>query len=225
MTTLGDPFHHKVAQLALAATSQHGFALGGGQALVAHGLVRRPTEDLDLFTDVDGGVRAAFEEVRQALAGAGLVIVTDSDESELPDLFDGMDDAFEEFAVHEGGHQVRVSLARLPRAHAPVLLDVGPVMDLDDLLSSKVCALATRAQVRDYVDVAAALGHGYQREQLLALAEQIDPGLSAQDFARAMVRLDALPDGVFGHYGLDGAAVAAMRARVADWPRSSVTSG
>ena len=35
----------------------------------------------------------------------------------------------------------------------------------------------------------------------------------------AMLRLDALPDEPFAHYGLNAAAVAVMRERFAGWPR------
>ncbi|WFE40346.1 nucleotidyl transferase AbiEii/AbiGii toxin family protein [Micromonospora sp. WMMD998] len=64
-----DPFQHEVASLALAAAAGHGFALAGGQALIAHGIGARPTEDIDLFTDTDGGVTPAqIGAVRDAFA-------------------------------------------------------------------------------------------------------------------------------------------------------------
>ena len=43
-----DPFQHEVARIALAVAGRHGFALAGGQALIAHGIGARPTEDVDL---------------------------------------------------------------------------------------------------------------------------------------------------------------------------------
>ncbi|MFD0591198.1 nucleotidyl transferase AbiEii/AbiGii toxin family protein [Catellatospora coxensis] len=49
----------EVARIALGVAQAHGFALGGGHALNLYGIVHRATEDVDLFTDVDGGVRAA----------------------------------------------------------------------------------------------------------------------------------------------------------------------
>jgi hypothetical protein len=58
--------HHQVASIALAAAARFGFALGGGNALLAHGLTTRPTQDVDLFTDQDQGVEAA----RRGRAGA-----------------------------------------------------------------------------------------------------------------------------------------------------------
>ena len=51
--------HRRVAAVALAAAAEHGFALGGGNALLAHGVIDRPTQDVDVFSDEQGGVEAA----------------------------------------------------------------------------------------------------------------------------------------------------------------------
>jgi hypothetical protein len=67
-----DPFHLKIARIALAVAGHHGFALGGGLALAAHGVIDRPTIDVDLFTDQDGGVPAAADLVQSALDDAGI---------------------------------------------------------------------------------------------------------------------------------------------------------
>jgi hypothetical protein len=209
----------RVAQVALAVADRYGFALGGGHALLAHGLVRRPTEDVDLFTDVEGGVRGAIALVAAALREAGLSVAAPPDNSELTEAFYGMDDAFEELDVWTEDDSVRISLGRLPRQRSPIVMSVGPVLHLDDLLCSKVCALVTRGQVRDYIDVGAALGGGYDQRRLLVMARTHDPYLSDDEVAAAMRRLDALPDESFAYYGLDGSAVAEMRARFADWSR------
>ena len=63
--------HREVAAVALRAAARHGFALGGGNALIAHGVIDRPTEDVDLFTDQEDGVAAAAGAVEAALRGAG----------------------------------------------------------------------------------------------------------------------------------------------------------
>jgi hypothetical protein len=42
-----DPFQADVARVALHAARQWGFALAGGHALIAHGLMSRPTEDVE----------------------------------------------------------------------------------------------------------------------------------------------------------------------------------
>ena len=56
-------FFTDVARIALAVADKHGFVLGGGVAWLVNGLVARPTEDVDLFTDTAGGVAAAADEV------------------------------------------------------------------------------------------------------------------------------------------------------------------
>jgi hypothetical protein len=46
-----DDFHSRVARVGLTALARYGFALAGGYAVQAHGIVERPSEDVDLFTD------------------------------------------------------------------------------------------------------------------------------------------------------------------------------
>ncbi|WP_211588649.1 nucleotidyl transferase AbiEii/AbiGii toxin family protein [Allorhizocola rhizosphaerae] len=104
--TPADPLQTEVAWIALAAAKQHGFALRGGHALIAHGIVRRSTEDADLFTDSDDGVRAATRLVADALGDADL-------EAEL--LPDGFDDETVEFVVARDDQSVRVTLAHFNR--------------------------------------------------------------------------------------------------------------
>jgi hypothetical protein len=68
------------------------------------------------------------------------------------------------------------------------------------------------------VDTAAALER-YTREQIIAFARRLDPGLTDRDFAEAAGRLDQWGDGVFASFGLGPAEVAKLRKRFADWPR------
>lgn len=39
-----DEFHRRIAMVALEVAERHGFALGGGNALIAHGIVDRVTD-------------------------------------------------------------------------------------------------------------------------------------------------------------------------------------
>ncbi|MFI5839642.1 nucleotidyl transferase AbiEii/AbiGii toxin family protein [Catenuloplanes sp. NPDC051500] len=209
----------ELARRALEVADSHGFALGGGQALVAHGLVQRPTEDVDLFTDREGGVRDALPVVRDALSACGFDVAHAVGETDLSDTFYGMDDAFEELSVTVGEAEVQMSLACMPRQRPPVLMELGPVVHLDDLLGSKFCALTGRNETRDYIDVAAALANGFTRDQLLALAHEHEPDLSGADIAAAMRRLDDLDDDEFADYGLDRAATDRLRSAFAAWSR------
>lgn len=72
---------------------------------------------------------------------------------------------------------------------------------------------------RDFIDVAAAIDHGYSRPQLMTLTFTRDPGLRVADFTEAMRQLDQLQLDDFADYGFDHAALDALRQRFADWPR------
>ncbi|GAA0947422.1 nucleotidyl transferase AbiEii/AbiGii toxin family protein [Virgisporangium aurantiacum] len=215
-------YHARVARVALAAASDYGFALAGGQALIAHGVVSRPTSDIDLFTDRDDGVRDAAETVAAALARAGFDV---TEVAETAELFDGFDHSMAEFEIHDADSAdsaVRLQLVRFDRDRPPVLLEIGPVLHLDDLIGMKVAALAARAEPRDFIDVAAALDR-YGRDRLVALGMRADPALTPSELADAVRRLDRMPDEVFHLYGLgtteNAGEIAAVRRAFEDWPR------
>jgi hypothetical protein len=206
-----DDFYAEVARIALDAATKHGFVLGGGFAWLVSGLVQRPTEDVDLFTDTAGGVTAAAGEVAAALSRAGYRVVRE----EGDELFAGMADELQEFLVADRHRALRLTLCRLERRRAPVVMALGPVMHLDDLVASKVEALVNRREVRDYIDVAAALER-YPLERVLELARNIDPA----DVADAGRYLDRLDDARFALYGLTPSQIRRLRERLEPWPRS-----
>lgn len=213
-----DPFHLDVARVALAVAQRHGFVLGGGLAWILRGLVRRPTEDVDLFSTVEGAAAAAADDVRSALRAAGYSVTDEDVDSELGDLFSGFAADQKEFLVGDGRRTVRLSLSRLDRRHSPVIMEVGPAMHLDDLVAAKVAALVNRREVRDYIDVAAALRH-YTVERLLTLARRQDPGLEQDDILDVGGYLDRLDDKRFAYYGLTPDDTATLRRQLATWPR------
>jgi hypothetical protein len=208
-------FYEQVARIALTVAAEHGFVLGGGFAWLVSGLVQRPTEDVDLFTDTAGGVAAAAGEVARALSEAGYRVVRE----EGDELFDGMAEDLQEFLVTAPGRALRLTLCRLDRRRSPVVMELGPVMHLDDLVATKVAALVNRREVRDYIDVAAALER-YPLAEIMELARAADPALDPSDVADAGRYLDRLDDARFARYGLTKNDVAALRARLKDWPRA-----
>ena len=211
--------HREVAAIALRAAAPHGFALAGGNALIAHGIIERPTQDVDVFSDMEGGVEAAAGAVEAALRGAGFGTERRDKTGGLADIFYGMGEGLAEWIVTApGGEQMMLQMAYFDRSRGPVTMDVGPVLDLEDVVGGKVCALASRAEPRDYLDTAAALEH-YSVEQMIGFARRLDPGLTGRDFADAGRRLDRWGDGVFAPFGLGPRDVAALRERFAAWPR------
>ena len=116
-----------------------------------------------------------------------------------------------------------LQLAYFDRGRDPVVMDLGPVLDLEDVLGGKVCALASRVEPRDYPDVAAALQR-YSPAQLIGFARRLDPGLTGQDFASAGLQLDQMDDRAFAGIGLSQHQVTTLRERFAAWPRDARTA-
>ena len=210
--------HGQVAAIALRAAAAYGFALGGGNALIAHGIIDRSTQDVDVFSDEEGAVEAAADAVEAALRDEGLGTERRDKTAGLSDIFYGMGEGLAEWIITaRSGEQMMLQMAYFDRTRSPIIMDVGPVLDLEDVIGGKVCALASRAEPRDYVDTAAALRR-YSIEEMIGFARRLDPGLTDQDFADAGKRLDQWGDGVFAPFGLSSRDIAALRERFADWP-------
>jgi len=211
----------EVAIIALRAAARNGFALAGGNALIAHGIIDRPTDDVDLFSDQETGVAAAADAVESALAEAGFLAERRDRPGGLEDVFEGMGEGLAEWIITApGGQQTMLQMAYFDRARGPVTMDVGPVLDLEDVAAGKAVALVSRAEPRDYVDTAAALER-YTVDQLIDMAKRLDPGLRDRDFADAGRHLDRMPDRLFARYVRDQQDVARLRERFANWPRNA----
>lgn len=205
-----DPFHARLARVALTAAEPYGFALAGGYAVQAHGFLDRPSADVDIFTTsrAEGDFPMAVDAVLTALSSDGLI-----PETEIRNT------SFARITVADpGGTSAKIEMGVDWRANRPLRLSIGLVLHPDDAVANKVCALFGRAEVRDYVDVDAVVSSGrYSEEELLGLAEMHDPGFDRQWFAEALAAVDRLPDARFQLYGLTPAEVIGLKKRLADW--------
>jgi hypothetical protein len=175
--------HRHVAGVALAAAAGHGFALGGGNALLACGIIGRPTQDVDLFTALEHGVEAAADVIRRSLRSAGYEVDRQEDDGGLAGIFPDMGQGLAEWTVTAAdGAQMILQLAYFDRSREPVMMELGPVLALEDVAGGKVCALASRVEPRDYADTAQMLER-FTPGELIGFARRLDPGLTALDFA------------------------------------------
>jgi hypothetical protein len=215
-----EPIHLRLAEIGLDVAGRYGFALAGGYAVRAHGILDRPSEDVDLFTAWDrrGEFAAAVEAVVDAYRTAGYTV-------EVTQQFE----TFARLTVINAATPQRphkVELAANWRARPPVTMDLGPVLHVDDVVAGKMSALFTRAEPRDFLDVDAALATGrYTRERLLELAEQADAGFDRRILADLFAVLRRYPDRRFTVYDADPAQISAMRERFAQWREVLLSDG
>jgi len=207
-----DPFHQRLATIGLTAADRYGFALAGGYAVQAAGLIGRPSEDVDLFTAWDR--RSDFDTAVDAVAAAyradGLTV-------DLERRYD----TFARLRVSNGDQTSKVELAVDWRANDPIQMAVGAVLHPDDAVANKMGALYGRALARDFMDVDAAVRSGrYSWDTLLGLAERADAGFDRQVFAIALAQADALDADDFAEYGMSELELQGLRVRFAAWRAS-----
>lgn len=145
------------------------FFLTGGAALSGFYLGHRETHDLDLFTltdALDDGVALVGEIARET--GASFESIQTA-----PD--------FRRLLVRRGPEALIVDLVRerAPQLASEKALVEGIRVDSpEEILANKLCALLSRSEIRDLVDVRALEKAGYGLEDSLAAAAQKDAGLT-----------------------------------------------
>jgi hypothetical protein len=212
--------HRRLARTALAAAGRYGAALAGGNALLAHQIIDRYTDDVDLFVPVEGpGFRAAVSAVEAALRDAGYQLAAVERFGRLESIVADIGDGLAEWDVTApNGETTAVQVAFFDRLRDPVQVrGIGPVLAIDDVIANKVVALVTRSEIRDYLDVAAIL-EGHTPAGVIALARQLQPDLGDDEVAVAGDNLDRIDDLAFARYGPGMAAW--VRSRLARWPRT-----
>jgi hypothetical protein len=204
-----DDFHSRVARVGLAALARYGFALAGGYAVQVHGIVERPSEDVDLFTDQPESdkFRKAASEAVAAWRSDGLEVSPDQ-----------QPDTFARFYVSDGRQRIKAELSYDWRSEPPVVLDIGPVLSRDDSVANKVCAAFSRGEARDYIDIHAAVSGGlYTRTELEKLAVIHDAGFNLPMFAQALRASSRHSDVEYTVYGLSLDQVKELRSALFSW--------
>ncbi len=204
-----DTFHQSLAQIGLDAGEAYGFALAGGYAVQAAGFLKRPTEDIDLFTAWER--RSDFESAARAIVDAYLA-------AGLSVEAERRHDTFTRLTVSDGVQTAKIELGVDVRAHEPVRSSIGPVLHPDDAVANKMRALYERAHACDFIDIDAVLRSGrYDRSTLLQLAERSDITFDRSVFADALTQAELLDADDFAQYRLIGEDLDGLRHRFALW--------
>lgn len=171
--TIGRLTPLQVHVLKLLAPIRPSWTLTGGAALAGWYTRHRTTRDLDLFWSGERVLGALPRDVDARLRTAGLTTEVLQRAA-----------SFERLRVTQGEAVVIVDLVAdpTPVAEAPAVLSVeGVEVRVDtahQLLVNKLCALLSRSELRDLVDLRALLDAGGDLDRALADAPRKDGGFS-----------------------------------------------
>jgi len=131
----------EITKAALSFITDSDFVLAGSGAIREHGLIQRPTEDIDLFTtDMDAdSFNRNVDLVIDGLTTSGFHV-----------LIRQRVERFARLVVERDDLIVNVDLGVDWRQNQPVLMDVGPVLNREDAVGSKVSTLFSRSEARDF---------------------------------------------------------------------------
>jgi hypothetical protein len=184
------PLQRRLASLVRELPEAGGFALAGGAALIVRGLVDRTTLDLDYFATDAAAVAVLLPALEARLAAEGLA-------STLRRQAPG----FVRLEVSDGIETVQLDLAHDAREHPADVTELGVTLAADELAADKMLALYGRAELRDFVDVAALLDV-YSQDELLEFASRKDAGFTDDRFVEALAAIHRFDDPDFAAAGV-----------------------
>jgi len=161
------------------------FFLTGGAALAGFHLGHRETHDLDLFTvqDILNEGTSEISAVARELGAAVESIQT------APD--------FRRFLLQRAGEGILIDLVRdrvVQLVSEKTVIDGIRIDSPEEILANKLCALLSRAEVRDLVDVHALEAAGYLVEEAIQAAARKDAGLTAAQLGWILSQIRLGPD-------------------------------
>jgi hypothetical protein len=201
-----DPFHRRLARQALGADEELGLVLAGGYAISAHGLTSRPSQDLDFATRSPIPMAEVTDRLAQVFRESGCEVAV----IEVAPLMARLE-------ITSDGRVCEIDLLK-GHIGSPVLMEIGPVLALDDAVGMKVAALHDRATHRDFIDVhAAATRADYTLADLERLGAAHKPGFSAEELIDRLTAIELRADQRFYDYGLTAEQVDEMRRWAMAW--------
>ncbi|MFF4760520.1 hypothetical protein [Streptomyces sp. NPDC001292] len=194
----------------LAVGAPYGLALAGGDAVRAHGLVDRPGRDVDVATESPVETGDIVAAVRAGLEERGWRVRTSGTEPLAARLVAGdpAAGAGEEYAV-----QVLKEVLWRPLEAG----ESGPVLSLEDLVGTRVRALAGQGLAPDLVDVHAAADRWSHPELEELGRRHAGDVFDLADLQTRLVGAEWIDDREFTACGLDDRAIAELRRWAQEW--------
>lgn len=200
-------FHRQVLHATLDLCRVHGLVLAGGYAMLAHGLVERPSQDLDLATISATPLEDVIDALATEFRRRGFEVQQVRGTPLLGRLL---------VSEPTTGQVCAVDVMKKPLQRPPSMIDIYPVANLDDLVGMKVAALHGRSEPRDLIDVASVAEH-YSYIELERLGSLFDEELTREGMVLRLEGGLAFADDVFREYGLDEAMIQRLRRFLLTW--------
>jgi len=204
----------RLTTLLLDQIGTAGFALAGSGAIREHGITDRLTHDVDLFTTTvtsPEAFAAAIDQAEDALRRHGYRVTRTRSTPEFARLLVEADST-------ERNRAVEVDLGFDWRADPPTRLEIGPVLSLRDAVGSKVAAVYSRGEARDFLDLDAIRRSGrFADEDLLTMAKDHDPGFETEHFIDQLRWVNRIQVGRVRGYDIDTDQLDAIKTRLTTW--------
>lgn len=200
--------HRRLLADVITIGSPYPLVLTGGYAVQAHGLVERASQDLDVATENPAPMADIAADLARRLADAGWHVTVL-----------GVDPLSARLMVTDRADGERCGLDVLKENlwAAPEPTPYGPVLAFDDVIGTKVRALADRGAVRDLIDVHAAAPHRTLAElEHLGLRHGRD-AFRLDDLRDRLCGTDWYDDEEFAAYGLDPQTTTTLRTWAHHW--------
>ncbi|MEV6741028.1 nucleotidyl transferase AbiEii/AbiGii toxin family protein [Streptomyces sp. NPDC051104] len=204
---LAEP-HRRLLADVLAVGAPYPLVLAGGDAVRAHGLVDRPSRDVDVATESAVPMEEIASAVRAGLDELGWTV------RPL-----GTDPLAARLGVTEPstGEECELQVLKEALWHPPVVTELGLTISLEDVVGMKVRALADRGFARDLIDVHAASDR-FSHPELEELARRhAGDTFDLTDLQARLTGAEWLDDSQFAAYGLDETAIAQLRRWAQQW--------
>ncbi|WP_416969873.1 nucleotidyl transferase AbiEii/AbiGii toxin family protein [Streptomyces sp. 4F14] len=200
--------HTRLLADVLALGSPYPLVLTGGYAVRAHRLVNRPSQDLDVATENPAPMADIAATLCSGLTARGWEVRA-LETAPLSARFTVTDPA--------SGQECEVDVLKeifwRPIAQSPY----GPVLAEEDVIGTKVRALADRGAPRDLIDVFAA-SRRWTNTELEEFGHRHAHGrFEREDLQANLTGAEWTDDEAFTAYGLDAATITALRAWAVQW--------
>jgi hypothetical protein len=200
--------HRRLLQDVLETGNAFPFVITGGYAVQAHGLVDRLSRDIDVATNSTVPMASLADHLVAGLSKRGWQV-----------RVIGVDPVSARFMVTDPGtgEECEVDLLKEGFNRPPEATPYGPVLALDDVIGTKVRALADRGYPRDLVDIHAA-SKIRSRWELESLGRRCAwDEFSLEGLATRLSSVEWRADEEFSAYGLSGEEIADLRRWAQAW--------